>query len=135
MFPIKCGIVRNAIWLNWKLHFHTVLEFREPSSNQLLGYIALKKDGLIVDMLARTKSDAEKMIASAINNLHHSNPDRFPTFFSSIKVMYTPVFEPLLQNKNFEKSNFSFAFGSYPISNAIKRNQIKSLDWYMMPND
>jgi hypothetical protein len=43
-FPIHCGVMRNASWLNWKLGGHTVFEIRDRPTKKLSGYIAVKKE-------------------------------------------------------------------------------------------
>ncbi len=134
-FPICCSVVRKASWLKWKIQGHSVFEVRCTQKNILNGYIAInKKSGLIVDMLARTKEDSQKVINAVVQYLHYSNPDRIPEMWKEITGMYTPVFQSILQNTKHEMKNFRFGFACYPLNESIN-NSIQPSSWYMMPND
>lgn len=135
-FPVDCSVVRDAASLSWKLAEHLVFEVRQAETNQLKGYVALKKKtGLIMDMLARTQEDLEEMFAAFIWSVHHSNPEKIPVEWNEIKGMYTPVLKSVLQNIVFEIQNFTFAFGFSSLESTINQNFIKPDNWYLMPAD
>jgi hypothetical protein len=135
-FPICCSVVRKASWLQWKIQGHSVFEVRCAQNNILNGYIAInKKSGLIVDMLARTKEDLQKVINAVVQSLHYSKPDRIPEMWKEITGMYTPLLQSILQNTKYEMKNFRFGFACYPLDESIDNNLIQPSSWYMMPND
>lgn len=133
-FPITCGVVRNADWLNWKLGRFSVFEIRNTNTKRLNGYVAVKRDsGLIVDMLSKTKQDLVTNLNLVVGALHQSNPDRITTNWTELKGMYSSMFQILFQQLS--TINFSFAFGCCSLTAAIKPEQIAPARWYMMPND
>lgn len=135
-FPIRCGVVRNAKWMNWKAKGTLTLEVRKTEGNQLMGYICLKKKtGLIQDMLARTEKEADEVLQNCIAALHHLNPQRISTDFDNVNGMLTPLFITLLKPIPWEYQNFDFAFGCFSINNKIDHSTYETANWYMMPND
>ncbi|HZH66614.1 MAG TPA: GNAT family N-acetyltransferase [Flavisolibacter sp.] len=133
-FPIHCGVMRNASWLNWKLGGHTVFEIRDRPTKKLSGYIAVKKEtGLIVDVLAKDSNNLIKNIQAVVHTLHYQNPDRISTPYTQLNGMYSSLFQSLFPNV--ETINFSFAFGCCSLNEAIGAEQVSPQNWYMMPND
>lgn len=134
-FPIKCGMVRNAERLRWKLGKHLVFSTR-TSAGKLIGYVAInKKTGLIVDMLAQTPSDLEVIFTSTLKAFDRFERDNGAFSFGGIGLMKTETFSPLIEDFNFEKTDFKFAFGCYSIDSAIKTESILPPNWYKMPDD
>jgi len=135
-FPLQCSVKRNADWLQWKNANNLVFIARHALTNHLIGYAAInKKSGLIVDMLARTKEDLQKVLQSVIYSLHFSNPDRFPIQLKKLSGMFTPVMQSVLENMVFEKEDFTFAFSCFSLQDAVSFQSISPINWYMMPND
>lgn len=133
-FPVHCGIVRNAKWLNWKLGAHEVFEVRTKDSNALQGYVAIKKDsGLLVDMLAKNRGALKENLQAVVHATHLKNPEGISTSWKVVKGMYTPLFRSLFPN--LETVNYNFAFGAGPLHPDVQPEQLNSSQWYLMPND
>lgn len=133
-FPIACGVVRNARWLNWKLGTHTVFEVRHKNTEKLSGYVAIKKDsGLIVDMLAKTEEDLLTNLERVVQAIHHLNPERISLALTELKGMYSPLVQRLLPDAG--TLPFTFVFGCCSLHSTIGDEQIQPANWYMMPND
>lgn len=132
-FPISVCIARSAERLQWKISHHIVVEVR--NEHGLLGYAAYKKNGLLVDLLARTNDDLKKVFTASLKALHFKNDHRIDTSFEEVKCMMTSSIQKLLEGINHQPANFQFAFGSYPLQKTIDKHAIAPGQWYMMPDD
>lgn len=130
-FPIKCGIVRNAQWLVWKLSGRHTFEARN-AKNELLGYISIdKKTSLIVDALAKTPKDLEDILGALIGFLKQN--DEFG--IEEIKLMKTDFLQNIVDKFGFSSVDFKFAFGCYAVDRNIPTEALTPDKWFMMPND
>lgn len=129
--PISVGIVRNKAWLKWKLGSCTVLEVYRKE--QFLGYAAIDKKGLLVDMLARTQCDLRAVLLAV--HQHLSQERSALENISAINGMLTPLMASVLQGITYEKEKYQFAFGYYPNTEKVIPDQLKPAIWYIMPND
>lgn len=132
--PVKCGVVREAKWLQWVFGGHLVLETRAASDNRLIGYMAIKKEtGLIVDVLAGNETDLKEVFLHSINALHQQNTKRIPVPFTQLKGMITPHTKPILECIGYTKDNYRFAFGSYLLDTTIPFEKVQTANWYITP--
>lgn len=132
--PVTCGIIRNSLRLQWKISQHLVIEVR--TDDRLLGYAAYKKkEGLLVDIFARTTGDIENVLLASIKAMHYKNENRLPVSFEEIKCMLSPQAKVFLKEINYQPVNFQFAFACYPLQNSIDKNSIHPENWYIMPDD
>lgn len=132
--PVRCGVVRNTKWLAWKLGAHAVFEVRTKDSNDLQGYVAVKRDsGLLVDMLAKNRAALQKNLQAVVQALHQQNPEAISTPWTAIKGMYTPFLQSIFPA--LDTVNFNFAFGCCPLHHSVQPEQLNPDQWYMMPND
>ncbi len=134
-FPIKCGMVRDAQRLRWKLGGHLVFATRS-NTGELIGYVAInKKTGLIVDMLTQKPFDLEDVFASTLNAFNRFELENGSFSFGGIGLMKTKISSTLIKNFGFEKTDYNFAFGCYSIDSEISVESISPINWYMMPDD
>lgn len=132
-FPISLCIVRNAERLQWKISHHIVIEIRNEQG--LMGYAAYKKNGLLVDILARTKDDLQLVFTASLKALHVQNDHRVKAPFDEIKFMMNEPVRNLLEGLNHQPANFQFAIASYPLQKSIDKHALAPEQWYMMPDD
>mgnify|MGYP002777656241 CR=1 FL=1 len=134
-YPIQCGTIRRKEWLQWKLGGHLNLEVRNKATEELIGYLSVKKQGgLIVDALARTSADLRTIYQTAIQSVHHRNPDRLPLPFDTLKGMLTADAERALAPIPYERvESYTFAFGTYLLDETGVNPAPDQ--WYLMPDD
>ena len=133
---IRCGVVRDANWMKWKLSKFLVLEARDHDDDSLKGYIAFNtKSGFVTDVLGKSIDVIEKIFLDSINALHYLNPQRIQVSFTEISVMMTNLFKAILKSTSWQQKNFTFSFACYSQSEEIKCNDISAANWYLMPND
>lgn len=132
--PVKCGIVRNSLRLQWKISHHLVIEIKD--SDGLVGYAAFKKrDGLLIDLLARTAKDMEKVLLASIKAMHFKNESRLTTSFETVKIMLSSHLKNIIQEIDYRSNNFQFAFACCPLQEFIDKKNIDPENWYIMPDD
>ncbi|WP_299289575.1 hypothetical protein [uncultured Mucilaginibacter sp.] len=135
-FPINYSVIRDAKQLAWKLADEVVFEIRQVETQQLKGYIAVKKKtGLIVDMLARTKEDLKENFAVFIRAIHDLNPQKILVEWKEIKGMQSPLFQFVLQNIKFNLPKYNFAFGYISLNGTDHEDLNHPDNWYLMPSD
>ena len=133
-FPINCGIIRNSSVLNWKASSHLVFKIKKAEC--LIGYAAYKKkDGLLVDILARTPRELKDVLLSSVKAMHYSNEKRINAGFEEIKLMCSPQLAPIIKSIATRPVNFRFAFGCYPLTTLVGNKHILPENWYIMPGD
>ena len=132
-FPFSLCIARTTERLQWKISHHIVLEIRNEQG--LIGYVAYKKNGLLVDIMARTPAHLKQVLTASLKALHHQNDHRIKVPFDEIKFMMTTSVRNLLEGINHQPANFQFALASYPLQNHIDKHAIAPEHWYMMPDD
>lgn len=132
--PVKCGIIRNAAWLNWSSGDHLKLELRTAHNNKLIGYMTVKKEsGLITDVLATSIGDVERVFNYVVSALHYQNDKRIPVDFTQLKGMLTTLTTPVVENIGYTKDNYRFAFGGYLLDTTIPFEKLQADQWYMTP--
>jgi hypothetical protein len=100
--------------------------------NKLLGYVSIdRKSSLMVDALARTPADLEKVIGTSLAKLNES-PE---LNFTEIKLMQTDITQKIIKKFGFSQIDFKFAFWRYSIDSTISREMLDISNWYVMPND
>lgn len=133
-FPINCGIVRNSRLLNWKVSNHLVFKIKKGES--LIGYAAYKKkDGLLVDIFARTPEALKDVLLSSVKTMHCSNEKKINTDFEEIKLMCNPQLAPIIKTIATTPVNFRFAFCCYPLTISANNKHLLPENWYVMPGD
>lgn len=134
-FPIKCGMVRDAERLRWKLGNHLIFTTRN-GTGKIIGYVGInQKTGLVIDMLTASPNDLELVFASTLKALNRFESKNGAFNFGGIGLMKTEIFAPLIENFGFEKTDFKFAFGCYSIDSAVKTESILPPNWYKLPDD
>jgi len=132
--PVKCGITRNAAWLNWISGGHLKLELRTTIENKLIGYMTVKKEsGLITDVFANNIENVERVFNYVVNALHHQNDKKIIVGFTQLKGMLTTVTTPIVESIGYTKDNYRFAFGGYLLDTTIPFEKLQSDHWYMTP--
>ena len=133
-FPIECGVVRNRRWLDFRSSGRLVLEIRSAKSGRLEGFVAIRKDGLIADVLTRRK----ELLVGALEAVLHQFPrtsDRSLGQPQRLKAMETSVLKPALEALGFERSSYRFAFFCRQLGSAVSAKQIAPARWYVTPGD
>lgn len=134
--PVKCAIVRNAKWLQWKLGGHLIIELRRKSDNALRGYCAIKKNsGLIEDVFSATYPELEITLKQSVSMLHHNNSERIELSLDTLKIMLTGPIQKSINGLRYQKDTYNFAFGSVLFNRDLEMTEFQSSQWYMMPND
>jgi hypothetical protein len=134
-FPIKCGMVRDAERLRYKLGGHLVFATRN-GAGKLIGYLAInQKTGLIVDMLAVSPDELETVLASTLKAFNRFESENGAFHFGGLGLMKTDIFASLIENFGFQKTDFKFAFGCYSIDSTVSTESILPENWYKMPDD
>lgn len=129
---IQSAVVRRAKWLMWKRAPHLLLEMRSKKSNQLKGYIVIKKDsGLVVDLLARSVEEMESVVCLSVEFLQQNNSDSHQQKITEIKLMQTPIINKVLNSIEHDKIDFRFALVHYHLDDEVQKN----IEWFIMPDD
>ena len=132
--PVKCGIIRNAAWLNWISGGHLNLELRTTNENKLTGYMTVKKEsGLITDVFATSIEDVEKVFNYVVSGLHYQNDKKITVDFTQLKGMLTNITTPVVESIGYTKDNYRFAFSSYLLDTNIPFEKVQADQWYMTP--
>lgn len=135
-FPINCGIVRSSDWLNWKVDNLHHIVFKITTRDYLAGYAVYKrKDGLLVDILARNSADLRDVLLCSIKAMRVHDKENLNFDFKEIKLMCSPQLLPILKDLTTQPVNFEFAFSCYPLTNTISNKNILPGNWYVMPLD
>lgn len=132
-WPLQCGIHRHYKWLNWVSGDHLKLEIRTVTNRHLLGYISIKKDGLISDLMARNAADLKVVFQSALQALHRANQKAIPVPFHWLKGMMTAETKAMLQGFVFQEDPYRFGFFGCLLNSKIRFEKIHSSQWYMTP--
>jgi hypothetical protein len=134
-FPIKCGMVRDAQRLRWKLGNQLVFSTRN-GAGKLIGYLAINpKTGLVVDMLTTSPDEVEAVFASTLKAFNRFESENGQLAVNGIGLMKTGFLSALIENFGFRKTDFMFAFGCYSIDSAVQTESILPKNWYKMPDD
>lgn len=129
-WPVRCGLVRSPVWLRYKNGGHLSLAVRDEGGG-LLGYAAVRRDGLLVDLLARGRSDAGDVLAAALRWLA-SHPSERPGF-GRLKVMRSPG--AVLPPGPWVREDYVFAFLASALHGSVSLESIDPSLWYLMPGD
>jgi hypothetical protein len=132
-FPIEFGVIRTEAWLRYKYGARLVLEARGERDGTLVGYVVLKEDGLILEILAREAADLPRIIAAVSNHLA-ARPDEQGQI-KRLKAMATPLLSPALSALGFEPVDYTFAFICSTLDPTISLQAIDPARWYLAPGD
>lgn len=132
-FPVHCGVVRSTEWVRFKNGGHILLALRERTSeNTLVGYSATRKDGLIVDILAKT-TDLMTIVLAETQRWMSDPAHEVP--FPALKAMRTPRLAAALDALGFESVPYDFAFVCESIAPDLPSSAIAPAKWYLTPGD
>lgn len=135
-FPINCGIIRSSDWLNWKMDYRHHIIFKITIRDYLAGYaVYRRKDGLLLDILARNSADLKDVLLCSIKALHIYDKENANFGLKEIKFMCSPQLLPILKDLTTQPVNFEFAFSCYPLTNMSSKKNILPENWYVMPLD
>jgi hypothetical protein len=133
-FPVYNGVIRDAHWLNWKRSDHLALKVTRQG--ELAGYALFKKkDGLVVDTLARTANDLKRVLHTCVNVLHDQSDKQFEATFKQVKFMCSHPVNTIIKGLPISPVNFEFAFFCHSLSAEITKETIRPDNWYLMPLD
>jgi hypothetical protein len=126
-------VLRSPNWLRYKNRGHVALEVRDRRDNTLVGYTATRrKDGLVVDLLARNPNDLSGVLAAT--RCWMACPDNHAEF-DRLKVMRLPVLSPALDALGFEPIDYQFAFVCDSIDPDLSPSAVAPARWYLSPGD
>lgn len=127
-----CAVVRDATYLNFRNGGHLCLETRDATGN-LTGYVVVRNDGQVIDMLARDIEHLGPVIAAAhryvATEAGEDKTWRMPTF----RVMRTPILADAVRTLGFRQNKFRFAFACRAIDDSLTP-RIEPRGWYLTPN-
>jgi hypothetical protein len=133
--PIHCGVVRSAHWLRWRNGDNTVFAVRNRGGDSLTGFAALRKDGLLFDILAREREDLPKVFLAVLRFLGRTQAESAGQGIQRVKVMQTPLLEPALRALGFEREDFDFAFVCASLDASLDLQRLAPERWHLMPGD
>lgn len=131
--PVRCGVRRHAPRLAFRNGGHLRLEIRHVANSRLLGIAVVRRDGLLVDWIARDAGTIEPLLASAWRFLRMRRSEGEERAPRSLKVMATPLLMPALDALRFERSRFQFGFVCRAIDGAL-RSRVTPDRWFLTPN-
>ncbi len=133
--PINCALVRSPRGLRWKISGHLVLEVRRTHDRQLSGYVAVRSDGLLVDILARCSADLTVVLAAAVRWLSEKRGPDTASNVKALNVMQTPALRSALEVLGGVNAGYKFGFVCRPLDSAVRPEEIAPERWYIMPKD
>jgi hypothetical protein len=132
-FPINCAVSREHRGLNRLTGNAFRLETRLTSDNTLIGFMSIKKDGLMLDLIAKNQEDLKTTFEQTIRACHLHTPNNPDLPFKKLKGMMTPETEKLLEAVPFVKEDFHFAFGYFLLDTNLDPETLKISRWYLTP--
>jgi hypothetical protein len=131
---VRCGVDRGAAQMRFRNGGQLVLEAREPGSGALAGYAAFRpRDGLLVDLLARTPAELAPVVAAALAWL--ADAPEGVTGIREVKAMETPALLPALAALGFAPVDYRFAFACTSLDPSLPADRIAPDRWYLTPRD
>ncbi|MCC6679830.1 MAG: hypothetical protein IT445_02910 [Phycisphaeraceae bacterium] len=131
--PIECGVVREPAYLNYRNGGHLCLEMRSGADDQLVGYVAVRKDGQVMDMLPRDRSWLADILSATWWYVACEADDAWKSKMHSLRFMRTPLLSEHLDRMPFKTIRFRFAFACRPLEHRLTQSLDPSR-WYLTPN-
>jgi hypothetical protein len=132
LMPVHCALHRDHRMLN-RLGQHALkLETRSVVNDELLGFMIVKKDGLMIDLVARNQDDLVRVFEHSLSTLR-SFPEKNSLPFQYLKGMTTPLTTEILKRNDHTKDSYQFAFGSWLLDEHLDFETLTTSRWYMMP--
>lgn len=131
--PVSCAIARELPVLNRLCGPAIKFETRHAADNRLIGFLSVKKDGLMYDIVARNLADLKIVFEQTIANLQNLEASKNMLPGGQLKGMITKETENLLENISYTKNSYHFAFGCWLLDKNIDFESLKTSRWYMTP--
>ena len=134
-YPIRCGVVRNQAWLRWKHGGNLILGMRQHPERSLTGYAAIRKDGLVFDLLTTEPKQLRRLLHGVIEFLSRQHWGGNSLHVTQVKVMRTPLLAPVLDQLGFAENGFQFVFVCTTVGSSVTLEQLAPERWHLMPGD
>lgn len=118
---VQCAIQRDADTLNYRNGGHRNFEMR-GGDGELLGYTAVRKDGLLFDIVARRPELNDELVRATAIALKTDGPER-------LKVLAADYFTDL-PSMGFAKSDYKFGFVCHPLIEELYETMYCD-NWYL----
>ncbi len=131
--PIHCGVIREPAYLNYRNGGHLCLEMRSAADDQLVGYVAVRKDGQVMDMLARDRAWLADILNATWWYVACEADAQWKSKMRSLRFMRTPLISEQLDAMPFKTIRFRFAFACRPLDYRLT-SRLDPARWYLTPN-
>lgn len=131
--PIDCGVVRDPAHLNYRNGGHLCLAMRDASDGRLVGYVAVRQDGQLVDMLPRNRSWTRDMLAATWRYLACEASEGQRAQMRTFRVMHTPMIGEAVGDLPFRGNSYRFGFTCRAIDESLA-SRVVPKRWYVTPN-
>jgi hypothetical protein len=133
--PVEIGVVRSPDRLAYKNGGHLAVEVRDNRCGSLLGYAAVKKaNGLLVDLLARSREDLTHVLRAIVGWLAEAPAGSWGED-GLLKAMVTPQLATALASLEFQAIDYEFLFVCHALDGSLSREAVDPTRWYLTPGD